>query len=317
MSILVCETDIQKIGQSLIDKNQPLVVRFRDVFTLKNLGGPQAVQALCAGFNDDSALLKHEIAYVLGQMQEPSSIPTLIDVLSNLNEDSMVRHEAGEALGAIATPELIPILQKFVSDTQPEVAETCILAIDRILWKQKQLEKNKNQNEIENKDQFSSVDPAPPSKKNYTISQLKQKLLDPNLSLFKRYRAMFTLRNIGTEQAIDALVEGFESSSALFRHEIAFVLGQLAHPHAIPALSKVLAKTGNEHAMVRHEAAEALGAIGNESCTPLLEKHAEINEVDRVVRESCLVALDIVEYVNDNERFQYADALQRTKETSN
>ena len=51
-----------------------------------------------------------------------------------------------------------------------------------------------------------------------------------------------------------------DTSSALLRHEVAFVLGQMQHPTALPALSTSL-KRQHEHNMVRHEAAEALGAL--------------------------------------------------------
>lgn len=46
-----------------------------------------------SGFSDSSALLKHELAYVLGQINNPSAIPTLTAVLENMEEDPMVRHE--------------------------------------------------------------------------------------------------------------------------------------------------------------------------------------------------------------------------------
>ena len=52
-------------------------------------------------FNQKSALLRHELAYVLGQMQMDEALPTLKKILSDLNEHVMVRHEAAEALGAI------------------------------------------------------------------------------------------------------------------------------------------------------------------------------------------------------------------------
>lgn len=45
------------------------------------------------GFSDPSALLKHELAYCLGQMQNPSAVPALESVLQNTSEDPMVRHE--------------------------------------------------------------------------------------------------------------------------------------------------------------------------------------------------------------------------------
>ena len=47
-------------------------------------------------------------------------------------------------------------------------------------------------------------------------------------TLWDRYRAMFSLRNLSksNKKAVTALVEGFkEKESALFRHEIAFVIG--------------------------------------------------------------------------------------------
>ena len=42
---------------------------------------------------DDSALLKHEIAFVLGQMQNAHAVPALTKVLKDEKENSMVRHE--------------------------------------------------------------------------------------------------------------------------------------------------------------------------------------------------------------------------------
>jgi deoxyhypusine monooxygenase len=63
--------------------------------------------------------------------------------------------------------------------------------------------------------------------------------------------------------------------------------------------------------MVRHEAAEALGAIATEECSQILEQH--VQDPERVVRESCYVALDLYEYVN-TDQFQYADSLQNLRQ---
>ena len=46
-----------------------------------------------AGFVDESALLKHELAYCLGQIKRTSALPVLESVLTNEKEDPMVRHE--------------------------------------------------------------------------------------------------------------------------------------------------------------------------------------------------------------------------------
>ena len=62
---------------------------------------------------------------------------------------------------------------------------------------------------------------------------------------------------------------GFSSSSALMRHEIAYVLGQMQEEVTVGALSRQLENT-KENNMVRHECAEALGSIGNAECTEIL-----------------------------------------------
>ena len=49
-----------------------------------------------AGFQDPSALLKHELAYCLGQTENTAALPTLEFVLANEQEDPMVRHEVSQ-----------------------------------------------------------------------------------------------------------------------------------------------------------------------------------------------------------------------------
>ena len=86
---------MDRLGDLLINQSVPMKARYRALFTLKNLGGEHAVRNISKGFVDPSALLKHECAYCLGQMQDTTAIDTLITVLSNTSEDAMVRHEAG------------------------------------------------------------------------------------------------------------------------------------------------------------------------------------------------------------------------------
>lgn len=47
------------------------------MFALRNKGGREAVKSLGDAFASQSALLKHEIAYVLGQMQDAEAVSTL------------------------------------------------------------------------------------------------------------------------------------------------------------------------------------------------------------------------------------------------
>jgi deoxyhypusine monooxygenase len=160
---------------------------------------------------------------------------------------------------------------------------------------------------------FSSIDPAPPlpaSIQSQSISDLQAILLNTSLPLFQRYRAMFALRDLASPRdlatavpAVEALARGFNDPSALFRHEIAFVFGQLSHPASIPSLTAALSKR-DEVSMVRHEAAEALGSLGEEpGVEDILRRF--LNDPEQVVRDSVIIALDMAEYEKAGE-MEYA-----------
>ena len=108
--------------------------RMRTVFSLRNDGSDEACLALCGAFVTRSALLRHELAYVLGQMQNPVALPTLVERLQDENEHIMVRHEAAEAMGAIGHASSKPVLEAHLSDPHPEVAESCEVALDLLKW---------------------------------------------------------------------------------------------------------------------------------------------------------------------------------------
>ena len=82
------------------------------------------------GLKCKSALFRHEIAYVLGQVQSPLSIEYLRVNLEDESEAHMVRHECAEALGALATEECVKILNKYLHDREPVVKESCEVALD-------------------------------------------------------------------------------------------------------------------------------------------------------------------------------------------
>ncbi|TFK24999.1 deoxyhypusine hydroxylase [Coprinopsis marcescibilis] len=301
-----------------VSGNVPLHVRFRALFTLKGLKTDESVQIISKGFSDPSALLKHELAYCLGQVKNEAALPKLEEVLRDSSEDPMVRHEAAEAMGAISSLNSIPILEEFLSDPARAVRETCEIAIAKIRWDNS--EEALKQREDAKNIPYTSIDPAPatsgllagkprPAEASPALVQdLQEQLVDPKLSLFERYRAMFALRNIGTPEAVDALASGFSDDSDLFKHEIAFIFGQLLSPHSVPALLEVL-KNGSESDMVRHEAAEALGGIATPEVLPHLREWMVREDSPQVVRESCQVAIDMWEHENSGD-FQYANGLE-------
>jgi deoxyhypusine monooxygenase len=312
--------DLLKVGKdtvlelqsSLLDSSLPIARRFRSLFTLRGIGGKDAIDALARAFSDSSALLRHEVAYCLGQMGDPYAFPILANILKNTSEHPMVRHEAAEAIGAIGHQEAIKLLKEFSADMIREVAETCQLAVKRIEWYSIHHDMVTQDNGENFPRAYLSIDPAPPLSP-APLNELKEHFLDPQGHIFDRYRALFALRDLGTEEAVKVLIEAFGDSSALLRHEVAFVLGQLQHPTAVPALIRVL-EDSSESAMVRHEAAEALGAIASQDALPLLNYY--IKDPEPIVCESCLVALDVHEYFSNENEFQYADGLKLLLEKS-
>ena len=86
-----------------------------------------------------------------------------------------------------------------------QLAETCQIAADRIEWLH-------NEASLESLpvNPFNCVDPAPPLPLDNSLSygELKDRLMDEKISLFQRYRAMFTLRNMRSEEGVLALAEG-------------------------------------------------------------------------------------------------------------
>ncbi|GAW14328.1 Deoxyhypusine hydroxylase [Xylariales sp. No.14919] len=298
---------IASLRESLCSESTPLPIRFRALFSLKHLTTHEtgeaaiaAIGAIAAAFASPSALLKHELAYCLGQSANPAAIAPLRTVLADLQEDTMCRHEAAEALGALGYASNLDILRQF-RDREGEdvvITETCEIAIDRVEWENSEQRKQEKLHQSA----FTSIDPAPPMpESSQTVSELEKTLMDTNAPLFLRYRAMFALRDLASPPdlptavpAVLALAKGFSDSSALFRHEIAFVFGQLSHPASIPSLTAALSNT-EEASMVRHEAAEALGSLGDEEGVEDTLK-LFLHDKEKVVRDSVIVALDMADF---------------------
>ena len=156
--------------------------------------------------------------------------------------------------------------------------------------------------DIPERSEFDSVDPAPPSSER-SVADLRTVLCNEDEKMFQRMRALFALRNIGGKDSVDALAAAYDSKSALLKHEIAYVMGQMQNPHAVPHLIERL-EDAEEDVMVRHEAAEALGAIGDRTALDVLERFVDDDEV--VIAESCEVALDLLEWVA-SKRVDYSE----------
>lgn len=125
------DSDVTTLKQTLQSPSVPMFDRYRAMFGLRNKGGDESVKVLCDVLlsDTDSALLRHELAYVLGQMQNKTSAPALAEVLADLSQHDMVRHEAAEALGCIAPESHKELLEKYRRDPNHVIAHSCQVAL--------------------------------------------------------------------------------------------------------------------------------------------------------------------------------------------
>ncbi|CAN6461587.1 unnamed protein product [Victoria cruziana] len=127
--------DVSSVGQLrkvLLDENASLYERCAALFALRNHGGKEAVDAIIASLGAGSPLLRHEVAYVLGQLQDKAASAALSAILKDINEHPMVRHEAAEALGSIADEASAALLKEFTGDVEPIVSQSCEVALSML-----------------------------------------------------------------------------------------------------------------------------------------------------------------------------------------
>ena len=254
-------------------------------------------------FNKESVLMRHEIAFALGQTGR--GVETLKKIMRDSeHEDEVTRHEAAESLSTLVNCKNDFETYAKNRDRFPILADTCALALEgmrRFLSGETdaafapccgcQTHKNKEK-------QTSST-----SQKTMTVEEeiaACAVLGDTQASLYDRYEACFELRDrhLHLDIAVKAIACALEkdTSSACFRHELAFTLGILGSPDSENILISKLDDT-TEHSVVRHEAALALQCIASESAERALYRVSKIATEDIMVRESCIVALAMRSYI--------------------
>jgi deoxyhypusine monooxygenase len=132
------------LRNTLTTETSPLAARFRALFSLKHLACQSpptdqtlpALEAIAAALVSPSALLKHELAYCLGQSGKPEAVAYLEACVEDRAEDPMCRHEAAEALGALGFDGSLALLKARRDDKEEleVVRETAELAVERIEW---------------------------------------------------------------------------------------------------------------------------------------------------------------------------------------
>jgi len=242
-------------------------------------------------------------------MNDQNAINYLVNILNNKEENEIVRHEAAEALGNLVKNDenLINQLRIHLKDKSHIVSQTCELALDLIDWRA-----NKNEDEIkriQSLNPYQSKDPAPSFELDTTLVDLNQILQNSKSKLFDKYRCLFTLRNRGKLEDVLLLGETLiyfkgQDEMSLFKHEIGYIFGQMQSADSIPYLQQMV-ECKSENDIVRHECAEALGSIATLETLEFLKKYLQDDSL--VVKQSCEVALDMIDYETDDSQFNFIE----------
>lgn len=246
----------------------------------------------------NSVLMRHEIAFTLGQTETKAALKTLKEILIDDSEDEVTRHEAAESIALIDSRPFEQLLSTFARDRDrhPILADTSMLALEGLRQYREQGEDAEDAPFVPSAicGCTQSIDlsktETSESRSGASLASLSRTLVNAEKTLYERYAALFELRDCHRSEAPDILAYALrqDRTSALLRHELAFTLGLFGDPKSMRVLIDTL-KNSKEHDVVRHEAAISLGSIDVEEAHRTLLRHARSRPA--MVRESCIAAL--------------------------
>ena len=287
--------------------------RHEVAFALGQMRAKEATQTLIAVLKNQNehGMTRHECAEALGAIADETSL----EVLRDMREDAKHREVRETASLALRRVEhVVGNSSSSSSNSSRNVATTTTTGA--LVGSKKESTAVVVVDEEEDGGGYAtySVDPVPAMDESVETETLADIILDDAADIWDRYAAMFALRNRAQKtfgltkktKENEQLVQLCSSTlgktlrsetvqSALLKHEICYVLGQLRDDDDNEIARKALfecLEDPNEHAMVRHEAAEAIGSRGGQGAEAILRKYLACE--DRVVSESCEVALDML-----------------------
>lgn len=212
--------------------------------------------------NDPSPVVRHEAAYIFGELEDESCTDFLIKTI-NTDNNRFVVHEALLALSNRGIPESQQIISEQINNSDRDVADTAQISLERL--------------EMKINNQKISFDNA----KNY--------LLDLNSKMEERIQSAFLLMDEGSEDSIQTLIKAYhQEPNAIVKHEIVFSLGECASKTGAKVLAEGIDMDDND--FVIHETLLALSTLGYKEYCPIIRKY--LNHSSTEVSESAEIALE-------------------------
>ena len=315
----------QKRAAPLSSLHADALFRHEVAFALGQMRAKAATATLISVLKNqrEHGMTRHECAEALGAIADETSL----EVLRDMREDSKHREVRETASLALRRVEyMVGSRDESTATSTTTATNTTFNSTGAIVGSKKEsigkVAAVNEEQQQEEEGRAYSVDPVPAMDESIETETLAEIILDDSADIWDRYAAMFALRNraqktfglVKKTQENEQLVQLCSSTlgktlrsetvqSALLKHEICYVLGQLREDDDNEIARKALfecLEDPNEHAMVRHEAAEAIGSRGGRGAEALLRKYLSCE--DRIVSESCEVALDMLKE-NEEETF--------------
>ena len=117
----------------ILDLNENQEARIQAAFHLENAGDEESIDVLGKALvQDPSPIVRHEIAFSLGETAHPNSAGKHLMKAIEEDENIFVVHESLLALGTLGKKEFIPFVKKYLNDPRPEISESAEISLQRI-----------------------------------------------------------------------------------------------------------------------------------------------------------------------------------------
>ena len=225
-------------------------VRYAAVNVLKNMKARETVPALIESLQDPSWEVRQATAEALGGINSAKSIPGLIKALKDKHQ--AVRLAVAKALGQLRTHAVLNALLKLLDDPSWEVRRESV----------------------------SSMAKFGPKASGYFAKALE------NDSLVVRKIASRILAEIGTEEAVPALMKALYDKDISVRERVVIALGRIQKGDSVVTLMYAL---DDKAPLVRLAAVQVLIDVGTRATLHLLNKALKDSEL--IIRQRAQLAI--------------------------
>jgi HEAT repeat protein len=259
---------VDALVEALISEDQ--YAAYRSAEMLVKIGNEKAVDAMIKALNSRDSDMRRRAARALGLLRNEKAIDPLITTLSD--EDKDVRKSAVEALCMVGTEKAVYPLMKALGVEDREVRINVVMALGRIGGDQAvdALMIALNDRDEGVRERAARELGGLGNEKGLDI--LIEVLREAHVRMSSKHSRLLVedvLGQIGSEKAVNALIDALDSEDSIARSHSAKALGQLRDEKAICALIKAL---GSKDSHVRLEAARALVIFNGNDLSKALQK---------------------------------------------